>query len=452
MIADGTFAPGERLPSMRFMARGGSHGINTVRQAFSLLERDGLVTIRERGGVLVRRRRDLDQPRPPEERFVFWDRAAGDRLDLVLERMGRRDQAFAFAAPGTDLLPERRLSRIFASIPAGWIAYSEPQGEEALRRRIALHYEPVNGPTHAKDILITNGATEAISLIVHTLISAGDVVVVESPTYYDYFRQLSAVDARVIEVRTAVGRGMDLDALEQILASQPVRMVLVQPNVQNPTGATMSDADKARLLSLVHRQGAILVQDDVYGDLSFSDPRPANLSLIGDFSNLILISSFSKTLAPGLRIGFVRATGLMPQLVEAKIRWSLESSHPAQLVLESYLSTPAYPAHLRRLRAALSLRLDEYLALLTDALPMGSTVARPHGGCLLWVSFPQRVDATEIFLRAAKEGVVAVPGELFSAHPHFRNCFRINVGRALIPPRREELLRLCSIVHGAVQA
>ena len=207
MIADGTFAPGERLPSMRFMARGGSHGINTVRQAFSLLERDGLVTIRERGGVLVRRRRDLDQPRPPEERFVFWDRAAGDRLDLVLERMGRRDQAFAFAAPGTDLLPERRLSRIFASIPAGWIAYSEPQGEEALRRRIALHYEPVNGPTHAKDILITNGATEAISLIVHTLISAGDVVVVESPTYYDYFRQLSAVDARVIEVRTAVGRG-----------------------------------------------------------------------------------------------------------------------------------------------------------------------------------------------------------------------------------------------------
>lgn len=153
-----------------------------------------------------------------------------------------------------------------------------------------------------------------------------------------------------------------------------------------------------------------------------------------------------------MRIGFVRATGLMPQLVEAKIRWSLESSHPAQLVLESYLSTPAYPAHLRRLRAALSLRLDEYLALLTDALPMGSTVARPLGGCLLWVSFPQRVDATEIFLRAAKEGVVAVPGELFSAHPHFRNCFRINVGRALIPPRREELLRLCSIVHGAVQA
>jgi len=448
MITNGTFAPGERLPSMRLMARGGGHGINTVRQAFSLLERDGLVTIRERGGVLVRRRRHLDQPQPPEERFVFWDRNAGERLDLVLERTGRRDRGFAFAAPGTDLLPEGRLGRMFASLPAGWIAYSEPQGEESLRRRIALHYEPVNGPTHVRDVLVTNGATEAISLVVHTFIAPGDLVVVESPTYYDYFRQLSAASARVIEVRTVAGHGMDPDALEQILASQPVRMVLVQPNIQNPTGSTMSDADKARLVTLVRGRGAILVQDDVYGDLSFTDPRPANLPLIEDFPNLILISSFSKTLAPGLRIGFVRATGLMRQLVEAKIRSSLESSHPAQLVLDSYLSTPAYPAHLRRLRAALSLRLDEYLALLTDALPEGSTVARPDGGCLLWVSFPERVDATEVFLRAAAQGVVAVPGELFSAHPHFRNYFRINVGRALIPPRREELLRLCGIVRG----
>ncbi len=452
LIRVGTLVPGDRLPSLRDVARAGGYGINTVRSAFALLERDGLVSLRERSGAYVKRGRILDVPSGPPDRYVEWDRNAGERLDLVFERLARSDRGFAIASPGRDLLPERKLARLFASLEAGWIEYAEPKGELELRRRLALHYEPVNGITSPDDIMITNGATEAISLVVRSFVRPGDVVIVESPTYYDYFRQLAAAQATIVEIRTTAEHGIDLDALEAALLSRPVRMILVQPNVQNPTGSTMSIAAKRRLIALAREHEVVLVQDDVYGDTSFSAERPVNLPLLGDFPNLILLSSCSKSLAPGLRTGWIRATALMPQLAEAKIRSSLETSPPAQRVLASYLSTRAYSAHLLALRSALSRRLDEYLNLLEDALPPGSTVSRPTGGCLLWVSFPPEVDATEAFLQAAREGVVAVPGELFSAHPHFRNFFRINAGRALIPQRRAELQRLCDIARQSTVA
>ncbi len=447
LIAGGSLVAGDRLPSMRRIASGGGYGINTVRSAFALLERDGLVAPRERSGVFVQESRRFDAPSAPAESYLQWNRNTGERLDLVLERLVKRDRGFAVAAPGVDLLPVRNLERLFRSLPGGWIGYAETQGEEELRRRISLHYEPVNGFTAINRIMITSGATEAISLVIGAFISPGDTVVVESPTYYDYFRQLSAAGAEVIEIRTTIERGMDLDALTEVLALRKVRMVIVQPNVQNPTGATMPAEEKRTLVRLVKASGCILVQDDVYGDLSFDSERPANLSLFEDYGKLVLVSSISKSLAPGLRIGWIVASELMEPLLEAKIRASLGSSRPSQLVLAKYLSTPAYPAHLRRMRAALSQRLDEYMRVLTEALPEGSGVSRPSGGCLLWVSFPREVDATEVFLQAAQEGVVAAPGELFSAHPHFRNFFRINAGRALVPPRREELLRLCAIVR-----
>ncbi|HUX12041.1 MAG TPA: PLP-dependent aminotransferase family protein [Spirochaetia bacterium] len=447
LIAGGTLLPGDRLPSMRRIAESGGYGINTVRSALALLERDGLVEPHERSGVFVQELRRFEAPTPPPDSYLQWNRDSGERLDHLLERIVKRDRGFAVAAPGVDLLPVGKLEKLFASLSDDWIGYAETQGDEELRRRISLQYEPVNGFTSIDRIMITNGATEAISIVIGTLVAPGDIVVVESPTYYDYFRQLSAVGAVVIEIRTTLERGMDLGALAEVLSTRKVRMVIVQPNVQNPTGATMPDTEKKSLMRLLKASGCILVQDDVYGDLSFGAERPANLSLFEDYGKLVLISSISKSLAPGLRIGWIIASELMERLLETKVRSSLCSSRPSQMVLAKYLSTPAYPAHLRKIRAALSQRLDEYMRVLTEALPEGSEVSRPSGGCLLWVSFPREVDATEVFLQAAQEGVVAAPGELFSAHPHFRNFFRINAGRALLPPCRKELLRICAIVH-----
>jgi DNA-binding transcriptional MocR family regulator len=348
---------------MRRVAEEGGFGINTVRSGYALLERDGLVHITERGGVVVRAAPSIPEPAYPADAEVCWDRHGRERLDQLLEQLVRSDPGFAIAAPGPDLLPTRRLARCFSSLAGNWIDYAETRGELELRRRIALHYEPVNGPTSPDHLLITNGATEAISLLVTTFVKPEDVVVVESPTYYDYFRQLANARATIVEIRTRTGRG--LDALEELFTRRRVRMVIAQPNVQNPTGASMSDDDKRRLVSACARHGCILVQDDVYGDLAFGPRRAANLPLFGDFPGLILISSISKSLSPGLRIGWIRSTGLMAELTEAKVRSSLCSSRPAQLALAEFLASTAYPRHLQQIRAAVAQRLESYMALLS---------------------------------------------------------------------------------------
>lgn len=449
LIANGDFRPGDRLPSMRRIATEGGHGINTVRSAYSLLERDGMVRIVERGRVVVTAGTRFPEPRVSETEQLSWNQNEIERLDLVLEKLVRSDPGFAVAAPGTDLLPNRQIGRLFGSLGGNWLGYSDPSGEAELRRRIALHYEPVNGRTSPDRILITNGATEAIFLLIHTFVRPGDTVVLESPTYFDYFRQLSAAGARVVEVRVDPGAGLAVSALERLLRRRRVRMVIVQPNVHNPTGGTMPDEDKEKLVALCASHETVLVQDDVYGDLAYGPRRSVNLPLFQDLPNLFLVSSLSKSLSPGLRIGWIRAGGQIDRLADAKVRSSLCSARPNQIVAAEYLATTNFPRHLQRIRTALAGRLEEYLQLLEGVLPAGTAVSRPSGGCLLWIAFPAGIDATEVFLHAARQGIVGVPGELFSSSSAFRNYFRINFGRSLIPPRVSDLRRLAEIVRGA---
>jgi DNA-binding transcriptional MocR family regulator len=337
---------------------------------------------------------------------------------------------------------------LHATLSGPWIDYGEQAGEGDLRRRIAAAYHPYHGSLDAADILVTNGATEAIGIAMRALLEPGDEVAVESPTYYDYFRQLAAARARIVEVPIRGRGGMNLDLLESRLRSHNVKMILVQPNVQNPTGTVMSDEDKRSLVSLASRYGAILAQDDVYGDLAFSRERPANLGAFGDYERIVYVSSFSKCLAPGLRVGWVCSRAFKAELSKAKSLSSLATNRPAQRVLAAYLAGGSFRKQLASMRASLERQLEDYLETLSDALPEGSTMVRPSGGCLLWIALPEGLDASRIFEIAAREGILFAPGELFSANPFFRGHMRINFGYRLTERRRVQLMRLCAIAKG----
>lgn len=226
-------------------------------------------------------------------------------------------------------------------------------------------------------------------------------------------------------------------------------MIVAQPNVQNPTGALMPEEDKRRLVELAARGGAILLQDDAYGDLAFSARRPANLSALASYEGIVYISSFSKSLAPGLRVGWMHAPAFRRELVAMKGLASLSTSRPAQLALARYLAGKAFGRHLASLRAAFSAQLADYLDLLSDSLPEGSSFLPPAGGCLIWIALPEGCDSSRVFEEAAREGLYVAPGELFSANPYFRRHLRINFGYRLTESRRQELGRLCAVIRGS---
>jgi DNA-binding transcriptional MocR family regulator len=449
LITEGAYGSGERLPSLRSVAEIESVGLNTVRAAFELLEGEGLAKPLPRGGYYVIYGAGRDRVLPPYTSPADCREAEGLSASQKIEYLlsaGASASGFALAEPDTGLLPLSRLEKLHASISGSWIEYGDQAGEEELRRRITAVYHPYHGSLDSGEILITNGATEAIGITVRALLEKGDEVVVEAPTYYDYFRQLAAVGAKIVEVPVR-DHGMDLELLGARLKSRKVKMIIAQPNVQNPTGTIMREDDKRGLVELASRSGAILVQDDVYGDLAFSQERPANLSVFGDYEKSVYISSFSKCLAPGLRIGWIRATLLRDRLLRAKSLSSLATNRPAQRVLGAYLAGNAFRKQLAAMRVALERQLEDYIEVLAGNLPDGSSLMRPAGGCLLWIALPSGCDSSLLFEAAAREGILFAPGELFSANPFFRSHLRINFGYRLTERKRAQLVRLCALAR-----
>lgn len=452
-IESGILKAGERMPSIREEACASGVSVNTVISAYALLADEGLIRARDRGGYYVRAgamamtRDGLGLQVSPTERFAAAAREAGDRLDRLYEELLHIDPSFATAAPGADLLPVSALGQAVSRLPATWMTYDAPEGDYALRRRIAVARQEIDGPTRPEDIIITNGATEAMAVVMRSLLRPGDTVALESPTYLNFFRQLATLKVRILEIPLGA-EGLDLDILEQELGRQEIRMMITQPNVQNPTGVTMGDHAKKRLVSLAEQHGSWLVQDDVYGDLFFGPVRPGNLPLFSDYPRILLISSYSKTVSPGLRVGWIRSVRNTQIFLEEKLRTSMDTCRAAQAILSAFVGTTAHRRHLTAIRTALKARLEDHIQHLAEILPRGSAVRRPSGGCLLWVTLPAKLNATEVFKRAAGKGLIIAPGALFSASSFFDNHIRLNAGTKLTR-ERERALRILGDALGS---
>ncbi|MDC7219110.1 MAG: PLP-dependent aminotransferase family protein [Spirochaetales bacterium] len=441
-IESGLMGEGEKLLSIREEARTSSLSVNTVITAYELLMDEGLIRSRERGAYRVcsgaRGLTQTNRPRKSGHSRQTTAREAGERLDQLYERLLKVDPSFASAAPGLDILPGKELSRILSGLNPSWMNHHDPQGDAFLRERLELVNRDFNGPSTGEDMVVTNGATEGLSLILGQVLSPGDRVALESPVYFNFFQQLHTLGVKIVEI-PMTEEGMDLDILEREIKKQPVKLILTQPNVQNPTGITMPENRRKALLALAEKNGIYLIQDDVFGDLSFSSLRPQNLSVLSDYPRLFQISSYSKSIAPGLRVGWIRSPRYAKELAEAKLRLSMESSRLAQAALASFIGTKEHRRHLLNIRKALADRVEDHLSLLSTVLPRGSYVRRPSGGCLLWVEYPREVNTTELFEKAASGGLIATPGIMFSSGNDYNNCLRLNTGHKLTEERRKKL-------------
>ncbi len=436
-IDRGALRAGDRLPSVRRLAQERSVSVSTVLEAYLQLENAGLIEVRPKSGHFVRRRSPLTaEPRTPRVCQRPSRVSVSDAYTKILEAM--RDSTlvpFGCATIDPAYLPLAQLNRIVAQltreITTLGARYEGAPGLLTLRRQIARRAVEWGVALSEHDVCTCIGATEGISLALRAVAKPGDVIAVESPAYFGVLQAIEGLGLRALEIPAHPRSGLDVSAFEEAIRTQPVRALFVSPTVSNPLGAIMPEEERERLVKITKRADIPIIEDDVYGELVFDGARPRPLrSFAGpsEDNHVVLVSSVSKTLAPGYRVGWIAGGRWHDHIVRLKFSQSLADPPLLGLAIAEFLSSGGYDRHLRRLRTHVSGNLERYRDAITQDFPEGTRVASPRGGFVLWVELPPGVDALALHEQALRRGIVVAPGPLFSARQRFTNFIRISTG------------------------
>ncbi|MBS0451125.1 MAG: PLP-dependent aminotransferase family protein [Proteobacteria bacterium] len=434
-VKQGLLKAGDRLPSVRQTCERRGVSPSTVFQAYALLEARGVIEARPRSGYYVRAgkrsSRQLSKPATParETSEVAVSTLAFDILEST------RDPAvvpLGSAFPSPHLFPLEELvrtgARAMRNLLPEEVTTGLTVGDERLRRAILRRYALQGIALSETELVITNGAMEALNLCLQAVTRPGDLVVVESPTFYAALQALERLHLRVVEVATDPKEGVVLQDLERLLGQHKVAACWFMPNLQNPLGASMPLASKRELVAMLARHGVPLVEDDVYAELYADVRRPPSVKSFDQTGDVLHCSSFSKCLAPGYRVGWAAAGRHAAQVLRLKMMTSLATSIPSQVAIAEYLEQGGYDHHLRRLRTALSREQRRVRGMVERHFPPGTRITLPSGGYFLWLELPAKVDALELHRRGRRAGISTAPGVLFSADRRFVHHLRLNAG------------------------
>ncbi|WP_427921810.1 PLP-dependent aminotransferase family protein [Streptomyces sp. cg40] len=354
---------------------------------------------------------------------------------------------FAGGLPAPELFDAGGIAAAYQAVltetPARALQYATTEGEPVLRAALADRTSARGLPTGPDDLLVTTGSQQALSLLATALLEPGDVVLVESPCYLAALQVFAFAGARIVAV-PGDGEGLDPGALDELVVRERPKLLYTVPTFQNPTGRTLPADRRAAVAAVAARRGLWIVEDDPYGELRFEGGRLPWIAVHeGAADRTVLLGSFSKVMAPGLRLGWLRApTALLRACVVAKQAADLHTPTVNQLAAARYLADNDLDAHVARVAAVYRERRDAMLGGLADSLPEGSSWERPEGGMFLWARLPESYDTTELLARVVRQDVAYVPGAPFYAGEPERSTMRLCFVTQTPEEIREGLRRL----------
>lgn len=435
LIEEGSLKPGDRVPSVRRLSRHQGVSISTVLQAFMLLENGGLIEARPQSGFYVRARTSL---LPPEPRVTNPPKTTSmvsvDDLVLKVYEAARNPSIIPLGAAcaQSNLFPAAKLMRLMGSlgrrVGSKINDYDLPPGLLELRRQLARRTLDLGCRLTSDDIITTCGCTEAVALCLQSVAGPGDTIAVESPTYYGFLRMIQSLKMKAVEIPTDPRTGMQVEALDNMLRKKNIKAVLVMSSFHNPLGSCMPDENKRKLVEVITRHDVPLIEDDIYGDLAFAAHRPVAAKAYDKKGLVMLCSSFSKTLAPGFRVGWVAAGRYQHLVMSHKSSLSLATPTPLQWTLAEFLQSGGYDHLMRGLRKTFEHQVQRMSESVGRNFPSGTRVSRPLGGFVIWVEMPESVNAMRLFKEAIDAGISLAPGPIFSARQGFGNFIRLNCG------------------------
>jgi len=452
-IRKGLYGPGDRLPSVRALSAEHGVSVSTVQQAYRQLEDEGLAVPRPKSGYFVRQSRSTlalptmtEQTQRPVD-VTQWDevrKLIASHPDAPGMQLGR---GMPDVSSPTLRPLQRALARQALRTDARGLCYDSIFGVTALREHVARLAVDSGCALRADDVIITTGCHEALSVAIRASCQPGDVVAIDSPSFHGAMQTLKGFGMQALEIPTDPLTGISLKALELALEKWPIKAIQLTPTCNNPLGYVMPEANKRQLLVLAQRYDIAIIEDDVYGDLAYHYPRPRTIKSMDRDGRVLLCSSFSKTLAPGLRIGWIAPGRYFDRVLHMKYIGTGATQTPAQYAIAEYLDTGRFGAHLRRMRSQYLRNRDVMSDLISTHFPAHTRLSRPEGGFMLWVAFEEGFDTIALSERLREYDIQIAVGSIFSATGKFRHCLRMNYARALDDRTREAVQRVGELAH-----
>jgi 2-aminoadipate transaminase len=364
----------------------------------------------------------------------FARRMSGIKASAVREilKVTERPDIISFAGglPAAELFPIEALARahaeVFQNSGGAALQYSTTEGYRPLREWLCERLRKQGFEVDVDRLLITSGSQQGIDLTAKLLLDPGDTVLVENPTYLAALQAFSAYEAKFVAVGSDAG-GMDVDEVERVLERSRPKLIYVVPDFQNPKGTTLTLERRKKLLRLAQKHGVPILEDDPYGRLRYSGEDVPSLASLDDSGLVIHLGTFSKTLAPGVRIGWaVASPEVVRQLAVAKQAADLHSSTLSQRAVAKMLESFDYDGHLAKLRSVYGARLAAMSSALERHFPVEAKCTRPQGGLFVWAQLPGGIAAEELLEDSLRQGVAFVPGASFFAKEQRRDFARLN--------------------------
>ena len=453
-IEGGSLSPGDRLPPTRSLA--GALGLNraTVTAAYGLLHSVGLISRHVgRGSYVSAAPRSLRGTLDWPGLFV-----GGEREPYPAAPVTAPDGVISFATsrPSRELFPmddfRQTVEEVVSAFDAGdLLQLGSPGGFGPLRRYLMERAAEAGVARPGDDVIVTSGCQQALDLIQRVLIGRRDPVAVEDPVYPGIHHVLGRAGARLIGVPVD-SEGIDPDRLERMLREDRPKLLIVTPNFQNPTGATMPLAARLAVVQAARGAGVVVVENDIYGELRYQGTRLPTLKQLDESGDVVQLRSFSKVAFPGLRVGWVVGPrALVGQLAEAKQWADLHTDQLSQAILLRFAESGRLEKHLRRVIRAGGERLAATVEACREHLPPGARFTRPQGGMSLWVELPGQLDTAELLPRSHREKVSYLPGRYFAvSRPHAAS---LRLSFAGLPPDkiRKGIAALGSLLHAEME-
>ena len=448
-IESGALKPGERFPSVRVLMSRHGVSLSTALQACRTLETEGWLEARPRSGNFVRHPKRhatqaLQEPNPatlPDPaQFVGIHARVSDFVarGIIARSKGKAVCVnFSGAACAPSLYPGEALknaaTRALRRQPDLLVKNIALNGNPSFRSILARRAMESGMILSPDEIVVTHGCIEALNVALRAVAQPGDIIAVESPTYFGLLQVLESLGLRALEIPTSPQTGISLEALELATQTYPdIKAVVVVPILQNPLGSIMPDEHKARLVTFCDTTGIALIEDDTYGALANTttagDTPPKSLKHWDKTGNVIHCASLHKILAAGMRLGWISAGRWQARVEMLKYAQTRSSEELSQLAAGEFMASSAFDRYLRRLRGQLADQRTRTAATVAEHFPAGTRFNEPNGGLMLWIELPAGISSQAVFDAALDEGILVAPGQMFSNSNRFDNYLRLNCG------------------------
>ncbi|WP_322091826.1 aminotransferase-like domain-containing protein [Paraburkholderia bannensis] len=459
-IEAGVLRAGDRMPSMRAFMRQHEVSLATATESYRVLEREALIEARPREGYFVRAiASTLPAAREPEP---DWQEARTEaqfvgihaNISALVARWQQVPDALNLGGvtAADALFPGEALQKIAVRTlrhrPDLLTSPGHERGDPRLRAVIARRALAAGFTVHPDEIVMTHGGTEAVNLALRAVTQPGDTVAVESPCFYGLLQVLESLGLRALEIPASPTTGLSVEALDFALRQhEDVKALVVVPHLQNPLGCVMPDAHKQRIVELCAQAGVAVIEDDPYRELVESDTPPRALKSWDTQGGVIHCTSFNKTLAPGMRVGWMAGGRWHSRIAMLKFAQSRLNEPLSQAVLAEFLQSQAHERHLRRLRERLALQRARMAQGISASFPAGTRFTPPAGGMAFWIELPPGVGSMAVFEAALAEGIRIMPGTVFSNSGRFERFIRVSCPGPDPQSADAALARIGAIAH-----